>query len=129
MYTIEFYENNKGQSDLWDFFESLRLKAQNSKDARIQFKQISLCIQLLQENGTRLPEKITKHISDGIWELRPGNNRIFYFFYRDNIFVLLHAFRKKTPKTPLREIEKAKAERKDYLARKGSEMNENMGRL
>ena len=60
MYTIEYYENNKGQSQLWDFLENLRLKAQNSKDARIQFKQISLCIQLLQENGTCISEENTK---------------------------------------------------------------------
>ena len=127
MYTIEFYEDNKGESELWDFLEKLRLKAKTSKDARIQYKQISLYIQLLQENGTCLPENITKHISDGIWELRPGNNRIFYFFYKDNTFVLLHVFRKKTQKTPLREIERAKAERKDYLERKGNGINENMG--
>ena len=127
MYTIEFYENNKGKSELWDFLENLRLKAKKSKDARIQYRQISLCIQLLQENGTCLPENVTKHISDGIWELRPGNNRIFYFFYRDNTFILLHTFRKKTRKTPSREIEKAKVERKDYLERRETEKNENMG--
>jgi hypothetical protein len=33
-------------------------------------------------------------------------------------FVLLHQFRKKSQKTPRREIDKAKAERDDYLARK-----------
>lgn len=33
-------------------------------------------------------------------------------------FVLLHPFRKKSQKTPHREIEKAKAERDDYLFRK-----------
>lgn len=79
MYTVEFYEKANGESELWDFLEELRLKAENSKDARIQFKQISLYIQLLEDNGTRLPNNITKHIDDGIWELRPGNNRIFYF--------------------------------------------------
>lgn len=53
-----------------------------------------------------------------IWELRPGNNRIFYFFCDNNSFVLLHSFRKKTQKTPRREISKAKSERDDYLSRK-----------
>ena len=38
-------------------------------------------------------------------------------FYED-AFVLLHHFRKKSQKTPRREIERAKAERDDYLARK-----------
>mgnify|MGYP003301221275 CR=1 FL=1 len=53
-----------------------------------------------------------------IWDFRPGNNRIFYFFCDDNSFVLLHSFRKKTQKTPRREISKAKSERDDYLSRK-----------
>lgn len=35
--------------------------------------------------------------------------------------VRLHQFRKKTQKTPKREIERAKAERDDYLARKEAE--------
>ncbi len=120
MYTIQFYEQANGKSELWDFLEDLRIKSKTNKDARIQYKQILLYIQLLQDKGTRLPENITKHIDDGIWELRPGNNRVLYFFYEDDIFVLLHSFRKKTQKTPPREIEKAKSERRDYLNRKES---------
>lgn len=117
MYTVEFYENAKGESDVWDFLEELRIKAETNKDARIQYKQISFYIQLLQNNGTRLPDNITKHIDDGIWELRPGNNRVLYFFFKNNTFVLLHHFRKKTQKTPRPEIEKAKTERADFLSR------------
>lgn len=118
MYTVEFYETADGRSELWDFLEELRMKAATNKDARIQYKQISLYIQLLQDNGTRLNENITKHLEDGIWELRPGNNRVFYFFFENDTFVLLHYFRKKSQKTPKREIEKAKNERADYVARK-----------
>ena len=118
MYTVEFYETADGRSELWDFLEELRMKAATNKDARIQYKQISLYIQLLQDNGTRLNENITKHLEDGIWELRPGNNRVFYFFFENDTFVLLHYFRKKSQKTPKREIQKAKNERADYVARK-----------
>ena len=118
MYNVEFYETQDGNSQIWEFLEELRIKAATSKDARIQHKQASLYIELLQQNGTRLNENITKHLEDGIWELRPGNNRVFYFFFQDNTFVLLHQFRKKTQKTPKREIEKAKRERDDYLFRK-----------
>ena len=121
MYTVIFYEKFPDQSELWDFMEKLRLKSKTSKDARIQYNQITLYIQLLQDNGTLLPDKITKHLEEDIWELRPGNNRIFYFFHKDNTFVLLHQFRKKSQKTPRREIEKAKSERDDYLARKECE--------
>ena len=99
MYNIEFYEDANGHSELWDFLEELRLKAATNKDARIQLKQISLYIQLLEDNGTRLNENITKHLDDDIWELRPGNNRVLYFYFKDDTFVLLHQFRKKTQKT------------------------------
>ena len=122
-YTIEFYEKADGNSEIWNFLEKLRKKAATNKDARIQYRQIVLHIQLLEKNGTYLPKNITKHITDNIWELRPGNNRIFYFFYHDNTFVLLHSFRKKTQKTPRREIEKAISERDDYLTRKESEIS------
>ena len=82
MYNIEFYEDSNGRSELWDFLESLRVKAATNKDARIQYKQISLYIQLLEDNGTRLNENITKHLDDDIWELRPGNNRVLYFYFK-----------------------------------------------
>lgn len=82
MYNIEFYEDSNGRSELWEFLESLRVKAATNKDARIQYKQISLYIQLLEDNGTRLNENITKHLDDDIWELRLGNNRVLYFYFK-----------------------------------------------
>ena len=131
MYTVEFYEKADWQSEVWDFLEDLRCRSKTSKDARIQYKQVQFYIQLLQDHGTRLPENITKHIVDSIWELRPGNNRIFYFYFRDDTFVLLHQFRKKSQKTPRSEIEKAKSEADDYLSRnlQGGVFDEDMGRL
>lgn len=117
---IEFYSTADGNSELWDFLDDLQQCATTSKDARIQHKQIVQYIQLLEDHGTRLGENITKHLDDGIWELRPGNNRVLYFFFKDDTFVLLHQFRKKTRKTPPREIEKAKAERADWISRKES---------
>ncbi|MCQ2507160.1 MAG: type II toxin-antitoxin system RelE/ParE family toxin [Dorea sp.] len=118
MYTIEFYEDANGNSELWNYLEELREKSHSSKDARIQYKQISLYIQLLQDNGTHLPDNITKYLGDEIWELRPGNNRVFYFSFENNHFILLHCFRKKSQKTPRRELQKAIAERADYISRK-----------
>ena len=106
MFNVEFYEKANGKSEIFDFLEELRIKLKTNKDARIQYKQIMLQIELLQ------------NIEEGIWELRPGNNRVLYFFFEQNTFVLLHHFRKKTQKTPKREIEKAKLERDDYIARK-----------
>lgn len=42
MYTIEFYENAHGKSELWDLLELLRTKIKTSKDARIQYNQTVL---------------------------------------------------------------------------------------
>ena len=117
-FEVTLYEFSNGESPVWDFLEGLRLKMESSKDARIQFKQVNMYIELLAQNGTNLNENITKHLEEDIWELRPGNNRVFYFCVQNNTFVLLHQFRKKSQKTPRREIDKAKRERDDYLSRK-----------
>ena len=117
-FEVTFYESSNGERPVWDFLEGLRLKMESSKDARIQYKQVNMYIELLAQNGTSLNENITKHLEEDIWELRPGNNRVFYFCVQNNTFVLLHQFRKKSQKTPRREIDKAKRERDDYLSRK-----------
>ena len=116
---LEFYSTADETSELLDFLDDLQQKASTSKDARIQHKQISMYIQLLQDHGTRLGENITKHLEEDIWELRPGNNRVIFFFHKENTYVLLHHFRKKSEKTPRREIKRAKVERDDWIARKG----------
>lgn len=57
-------------------------------------------IEELKEQGYSLHRPMAAYLGEGIYELRPKNNRIFYFFYlRDNI-VLLHAIRKKTDRIP-----------------------------
>ena len=119
MFQVVFYEDIHGVSELWDFLDDLLRRSSTNKDARIQHKQIVYYIELLQSNGTRLPDTITKNIVQDIWELRPGNNRVFYFYFRDNTFVLLHHFLKKSQKTPQREIDRAISERNDFLSREG----------
>lgn len=125
-YNIIFYEKSNGTSELLDFLTALRTKSSTNKDARIQYRQAMLAIELLQNHGTCLPDTITKHIVEDIWELRPGCNRIFYFCYDGDSFVLLHSFRKKSQKTPRREIDRAISERNDYLSRKEHSTHENM---
>ena len=119
MYEVVFYRDEKGNSEILEFLDELEKKSYTNKDARIQYKQIIIYLQLLQEHGTCLGENMTKHIDEDIWELRPGHNRVFYFYYKNNQFVILHHFRKKTQKTPNREMQKAKRERDDYKKRGG----------
>jgi phage-related protein len=79
-------------------------------------------ISLLQNNGYELREPYSKHLSQGIFELRAkvGSDitRVMYFFYVDQHIILTNGFIKKTQKTPPKEIEKAKKYRADYLSRK-----------
>ena len=81
-----------------------------------------MIIGVLQDNGNELREPYSKHLSEGIFELRAkvGSDisRVLYFFYIDQHIILTNGFVKKTQKTPQQEIEKAKEYRADYLRRR-----------
>lgn len=118
MYNVILYEDDRGNCPIEEFLRSLRENASIIKNDRIQLNQIRLHVEILKKSGTRVGEEFMKHISDDIWELRPGNNRIL-FAWDGNDYVLLHSFRKKTNKTPKMEIEKAGKEFNDWIKRNG----------
>ena len=62
-------------------------------------------------------EPIVKLLKMIFGNLRPLNNRIFFFYFKDNKFILLHYFIKKTNKTPKKEIEEARNRMNDFIAR------------
>ena len=113
-FEVEFYETTDGDKPAKDFLISL--------DNKMRAKMASM-ISLLQENGYNLREPYSKHLSEGIFELRAkaGSDitRVMYFFYIDRRVILTNGFVKKTKKTPSKELEKAKKYRQDYLRRKG----------
>jgi phage-related protein len=65
------------------------------------------------ETLERVPEKYLKHLTgtEGLYEARIqlGTNiwRVFCFFDKGRLVILLNGFQKKTQKTPQKEIEKA----------------------
>ena len=69
MYNVIFYEDKNGYSELNEELIRIAKGASANKDLRIQHKQITYCIELLKNQGTRLPINIAKHIDDDIWEL------------------------------------------------------------
>jgi phage-related protein len=117
MFEVEFYENRHGNQPVKEVLIELRNKADTSKDARIQYQKILTHIRTLETYGTRIGEPQVKHIDGNLWELRPLAHRILFFYWRDNKFILLHHFIKKTQRTPPKEIEQAKQYMKDYLER------------
>ena len=120
MYEIIFYTDKNGNSEIVDYLDRLKKESETSKAARINREKILAYISVLAECGTRIGAPYVKHIEESIWELRPLRNRIFFFYWKDNTFVLLHHYMKKSQKMPTRELEKAKKNLKDFLIRKGS---------
>lgn len=119
MYTIEFYEDTNGNSEVRDYIERLVQHSLTDKNARINKNKIFTYIKALQEYGTRVGSPIVKHITGDLWELRPLSNRIFFFYWKENKFVLVHHYIKKTQKTPRKEIETAIHNIKDWIERNG----------
>ncbi len=117
MFRIIFYEDDKGVKPIAEFIKELRQQSATNKTARINFNKIVAYINILEKQGMRIGEPVTKHLDGEIWELRPLDNRILYAFYKDNIFILLHHFHKKTQKTPPHEIKQAIRNLKDYMER------------
>ena len=117
MYKVIFYEDSKGNEPIAYWLNELKQQAMTSKHARINLNKIVAFVDALKLKGTRVGEPVTKYLDGDIWELRPLDNRILYAYYKDNTFILLHHFIKKTQKTPPREIEQAKRNLVDYIER------------
>lgn len=115
MYEIEFYEDENGYSETAEFIQILN--RQTSKNARINLTKIVAYFNELEKYGTRIGQPVTKHLKGEIWELRPLRNRILYAYVKDNKFIMLCVFLKKTRKTPKHEIEKANKYLSDYIER------------
>lgn len=119
MFDVEFYRDKNGRSEIVEYLDELTEKAQTSKTDRINREKILAYIGALAQYGTRIGQPTIKHIEGSIWELRPLSNRIFFFYWKDNKFVLLHHFIKKSQKTPTKEIAQAYNNLQDFLERNG----------
>lgn len=54
----------------------------------------------LKNQGNNLRRPMADYLRDGIYELRPKENRIFYFFYLRDRAVLVHAIKKHIKRIP-----------------------------
>jgi phage-related protein len=117
MYDYITYKDKNGKDEIFEYIEKLGQKAQTSKTDRIQLKKIFEYLEVLKEKGTWAGYPYVDKISDDIWELRPLDDRVFFAHWKDNTFILLHHFHKKTNKTPPRETEQAERNLKDWKER------------
>lgn len=113
-FTVEFYETAAGERPAEEFLDSLDVKMRG---------KLVMTLKVLQEQGNRLREPYSKHLEDGIFEVRgkvgSDISRVLYFFYYGGRIILTNGFIKKTQKTPRNELEKAKLCRKDFMERLG----------
>lgn len=98
MYEVIFYHDKNGKSEVEEYIRELSKKSATSKTDRTNFTKILSYLNSLSTYGTRIGKPVVKHITEDIWELRPLSNRIFFFYWKDNKFVMLHHFIKKTQK-------------------------------
>lgn len=96
------------------FFETLKPEVQ---------RKFNWTIQLISRID-RIPEKFFKHITDSndLYEIRIelGSDiyRVFSFFDRGRLIILLNCYQKKTQKIPRKELEKAEKLKKQYFDEK-----------
>lgn len=113
-FVVEFYEMQNGERPAEEFLNEL--------DTKMRSKLV-MTLKVLQEKGNGLREPYSKHLEDGIFEVRgkvgTDISRVLYFFYFGGKIILTNGFIKKSQKTPRGEIEKAKEYRKDFLERMG----------
>lgn len=102
-----------------EYYEGYYLNFFNSLPKNVQLK-FNWTLQLIA-TVERVPSKFMRYIvgSKGIYEIRVevGGDifRVFAFFERDKLIILLNGFQKKTEKTPKKEIDYAIRIRNEYL--------------
>ena len=108
---IFFYKNN-----YLDFFSALKPEVKLKFDWTLK----------LIMSTEKIPIKFFKHIegSTGLYEIRVENGsniyRVFCFFDKGKLILLLNGFQKKTQKTPRKEIKIAENLKKQYFDEKES---------
>ena len=110
-YKIKFYKDSQtGKSPVLEYIDKLNHKER---------AKILKYIEFLREREGYLDEPYSKHIKGKIRELRvdfsKNRFRIFYFIFIEKTIILLHAFLKKTEKTPIQDIKRAEANYCDVL--------------
>ncbi|PIQ06896.1 MAG: addiction module toxin RelE [Candidatus Nealsonbacteria bacterium CG18_big_fil_WC_8_21_14_2_50_37_10] len=113
-YKVYYYQNSHTKRiPVWEYIQKIAVKDRGKIAAYISF---------LRDCSGQLNEPYGRYIRSGIRELRvefaQNRHRIFYITVEGRKIILLHAFLKKTPKTPEQEIVRALNNFEDYKINK-----------
>jgi phage-related protein len=107
---VNFYELSSGRSPVEDFIESL------PKNDQARFAEVIVGI---EQFGLAYSRVQFKPLWGKLWEIKfssvGGGYRMAYVLIRGEEMVLLHAFRKSTQKTPIRDLDLAEKRMKEVL--------------
>ena len=97
---VLFFQTTRGDSPVEDFIKDLD---------EATYAKVLQAIKLLANNGPFLKPPYIKKIQDKLYELRISGKVAIRIFYTitNNEYYLLHAFKKKSQKTPSKEIKVA----------------------
>jgi len=108
-----FYETASGRSPVREYLDRL---------SAAEAAKVLTDLDLLAAFGLELGMPHVRPVQGKVWELRSVGrvqHRVLYAAVSGRRLVLLHAFTKKTPKTPASEIDLAEHRFADYQARYG----------
>src|SRR5258708_3843129 len=107
---VNFYELTSGRSPVEEFIESLP-KADQARFAEV--------IVGIEQFGLAYSRVQFKPLRGKLWEIKfssqGGGFRMAYVLITGEEIVILHAFRKSTQKTPLRDLDLAEKRMKEVL--------------
>ena len=99
------YTRPNGRNEFEEFYNSLPIKDRNKLRATIEMIEeagIQAAIQL------EWVKKLDSEINEIRSKVSSNIQRALYFHVKNNQYIITHGFTKKTPKTPIKEIERAK---------------------
>lgn len=105
---VVYYVDDRGDNPVWSFMTFL------SGDEREKcFEYIAY----LERMGEQVRRPVGDYLGNKLYELRPKQTRILYFFLLKDYAVLVHAFRKKQDRIPEPEMRIAQKRMDDFLFR------------
>lgn len=112
-FEVSIYEDARGHSPIRDWID--QLNESNHRMDKSILRKFYFQVSRLELEGLSVGEpQVKKFKGYDLYELRPTPWRVFFGTRTENELVLLHAYRKKSEKTPRKEIQKALIELENW---------------
>lgn len=111
IFYVNYWRNPSGKAPVEKYIDEILNKEERA--------ELLSALKGIQEYSTDAVGVDFRQIEGKLWELKirahGKHHRIFYVVLKGNEMFLLHAYLKKTPKAPIKEIETAKQRMKQLM--------------